>query len=53
MKQNGHLYLEQEILVKDALKVLNKELNLQPVRKQSFKSVISSGHAGQYRGRRE
>lgn len=26
MKQNGHLYLEQEILVKDALKVLNKEL---------------------------
>ena len=24
MKQNGHLYLEQEILVKDALKVLNK-----------------------------
>ena len=31
MKQNGHLYLEQEILVKDALKVLNKELNLQPV----------------------
>ena len=25
MKQNGHLYLEQEILVKDALKVLNKE----------------------------
>lgn len=40
MKQNGHLYLEQEILVKDALKVLNKELNLQPVTETEILKVL-------------
>lgn len=40
MKQNGHLYLEQEILVKDALKVLNKEPDLQPVTKTEILNVL-------------
>ena len=40
MKQNGHLYLEQEILVKDALKVLNKEPDLQPVTETEILKVI-------------
>ena len=54
MKQNGHLYLEQEILVKDALKVLNKEPDLQPVTETEILKVLYRlGHAGQYRGRRE
>ena len=40
MKQNGHLYLEQEILVKDALKVLNKEPDLQPVTETEILKVL-------------
>lgn len=40
MKQNGHLYLEQEILVKDALRVLNKEPDLQPVTKTEILNVL-------------
>lgn len=40
MKQNGHLYLEQEILVKDALKVLNKEPDLQPVTETEISKVL-------------
>lgn len=40
MKQNGHLYLEQEILVKDALKVLNKEPDLQPVTESEILKVL-------------
>lgn len=40
MKQNGHLYLEQEILVKDALKVLNKEPDFQPVTETEILKVI-------------
>ena len=40
MKQNGHLYLEQEILVKDALKVLNKEPDFQPVTETEILKVL-------------
>ena len=40
MKQNGHLYLEQEMLVKDALKVLNKEPDLQPVTETEILKVL-------------
>lgn len=40
MKQNGHLYLEQEILVKDALKVLNEEPDLQPVTETEILKVL-------------
>lgn len=40
MKQNRHLYLEQEILVKDALKVLNKEPDLQPVTETEILKVL-------------
>lgn len=40
MKQNGHLYLEQEILVKDTLKVLNKEPDLQPVTETEILKVL-------------